>query len=216
MAHEFRTPVAILRSTHEALTKFDGLEDLEKTQRYLHANESVLRKMEGDLERILAIAPFENGGPRIKDEIIAIDALMHELLTPYRVLETADFTIENQLRDNAIHSDRYLLGSVLTNLIDNAIKYGGERIVITFSVANDENYWHIAISDNGKGIMPQHLPHIFDKFYRAPQDDRHDTKGFGLGLSYVQQLTQALGGSINVKSRPGEGTTFTLTFPWKK
>ena len=99
------------------------------------------------------------------------------------------------------------------NLIDNAVKYSGDKPAeISVSAEMLPNEIRVSVTDNGIGISDTNLQHIFDKFYRVPSGNLHNVKGFGLGLYYVKDMMSKHGGSVTVKSQPGKGTTFTLHF----
>jgi two-component system phosphate regulon sensor histidine kinase PhoR len=115
--------------------------------------------------------------------------------------------------DPLIDGDRTHLMNVVFNLVDNAIKYGGESPRLTVRTWNEPGELHAAFTDNGIGIAREHLGKVFDKLYRVPTGNVHDVKGFGLGLSYVHAVMQQHGARIDVVSTPGEGSTFTLVFP---
>ena len=111
--------------------------------------------------------------------------------------------------------DKIAFQNIISNVIDNSIKYCKEDTppVITITTRNQANSIIIEIQDNGIGISRQDADHIFDQFYRVHTGDRHDVKGFGLGLSYVQRALQAMGGSVQVYSKLGEGTKMSLRIP---
>ena len=123
--------------------------------------------------------------------------------------------LQSSLENVVVVTDPYIIETVLTNLIDNAIKYSGGagagEVLVRFD--GDGSAWQLRVRDRGQGIASEHLPFIFDKFYRVPAGDLHEVKGYGIGLSYVQQLVTTLGGRIGVKSAPGQGTEFTIQFP---
>ncbi|MNY25802.1 Sensor histidine kinase RcsC [compost metagenome] len=112
-----------------------------------------------------------------------------------------------------METDRYIILTILTNLIDNGIKYADGQVIINVTVRFEGQHWILEVQDNGKGIEKQYLPYIFDKFYRVPSGNIHDVKGYGLGLNYVRELVSVLKGTISVKSDKGIGTTFTIKFP---
>ena len=89
----------------------------------------------------------------------------------------------------------------------------GKKVRVTIKINDLGKSWQLIVGDNGYGIAQQHLPFIFDKFYRVPSGDLHDVKGYGLGLSYAKQLVSSLKGQITVHSKVNEGTTFTIKFP---
>ena len=108
------------------------------------------------------------------------------------------------------------IGNVIHNLIDNAIKYCERTPEIIVTTKNIGNSIQIEVSDNGIGIRRENLKMIFDKFYRVPTGNRHDVKGFGLGLYYVKLIIEAHHGKIQVKSIFGQGTTFLINLPLSK
>ena len=112
-----------------------------------------------------------------------------------------------------VHADRMHFSNIVSNLIDNAIKYSEDSVKIeikAFQKAEDEVL--VSVSDNGIGIAHDKLPYIFDKFYRVTDGNKYTVKGYGLGLFYVKSLMDKMGGSISVESEPGKGSCFTLHF----
>jgi two-component system phosphate regulon sensor histidine kinase PhoR len=105
---------------------------------------------------------------------------------------------------------------MLVNILDNAIKYTKEKPIILVSTYNSNNYLYIHVKDNGIGISRKAQKHIFDKFYREETGNIHNTKGHGLGLSYVKRIVHLQHGEISVKSEENQGTTFILKFPLDK
>ena len=120
---------------------------------------------------------------------------------------------------NAVHpmveGDLTHISNIVHNLLDNAEKYSNESPKISIRTDNYEEGVKVEISDKGIGMTKESLKHIFDKFYRVHTGNRHDVKGFGLGLSYVKALMNAHKGNIKVDSEIGKGSTFTLFFPFK-
>lgn len=104
-------------------------------------------------------------------------------------------------------ADSLHLGNVISNLLDNAVKFGQS---VSISIKADSH--SIIVEDDGIGIDRENLPHIFDKFYRVGNGDRLETGGYGLGLFYVSQIVALHGWNISVKSKPGQGTRFTINF----
>ncbi|HMR19842.1 MAG TPA: HAMP domain-containing sensor histidine kinase, partial [Sphingobacterium sp.] len=103
--------------------------------------------------------------------------------------------------------------NVLSNLLDNAIKYSDEDVQIAVELTEDDDNLKIQVTDQGQGIPSNYMNDIFDMFFRVPKGNLHAVKGFGLGLSYVRQIVEKHGGRIAVSSKVGEGSTFTIFLP---
>ena len=112
-----------------------------------------------------------------------------------------------------INADPVHLSNVVYNLMDNAVKYCDNAPEITVKSSSDKRWFTLEIIDNGIGIKREDVKMIFDKFYRVPTGNRHDVKGFGLGLYYVKLIIEEHEGQIHVKSNAGKGTTFTVRLP---
>ena len=120
-----------------------------------------------------------------------------------------------KVADAPVMADRVHLTNVLCNLLDNAVRYAEKspRIAVELHSKNgpgERGVWSVVVRDNGIGIPTEHLGRIFDRFFRVPTGDRHDVKGFGLGLHYVKSMVEAHGGTIRCESKPGFGSTFTV------
>ena len=110
-----------------------------------------------------------------------------------------------------VYGDKFHLQNVIATMVDNAVKYGGDKIRI--DVCEHMKVVAISIADNGPGISKGHLQHIFEKYYRVPQGDLHKVRGYGLGLYYAQKVVEQHSGTIRAESKPGEGSVFTITLP---
>lgn len=115
-----------------------------------------------------------------------------------------------------VEGDQTHLSNVINNLLDNANKYSPDAPVIRLSTRNLSNGVEVTVSDQGMGMSREARKHVFDRFYRVHTGDRHDVKGFGLGLSYVKTIVEAHGGSVSVKSELGKGSSFSVFFPFKQ
>jgi two-component system phosphate regulon sensor histidine kinase PhoR len=214
ITHELRTPIAILRSSSESLLTFGDLKDTEKTIRHLNINLDILDKLDKNVDRILDISRYEHGIKSVNYELIHIDQLIESIISRFQIREELTIRYVSELTIKLISTDAYIIDTVISNLVDNAIKYAElppEITIVTSSLSG--NGWQIQIIDNGIGISDNNIPYIFDKFYRVGSGNLHNVKGYGLGLSYVKQLVTSLNGSISVKSKLGTGTEFTIKFP---
>lgn len=212
IAHELRTPISILKSTHEALHKFGESSDPEITSRYLEINTTILDKLDNNVDRILDITRYEQGAKPVDITQVDLSLLINKTIAEFSVHDHASIQYELPANSN-VNTDQYIIQTLLSNLVDNAIKYADGRVNIKIIASFEAHYWKLEVNDDGKGIDEQYLPYIFDKFYRVPSGNIHDVKGYGLGLNYVRELVTALNGKIDVKSNKGIGTTFIVKFP---
>jgi two-component system phosphate regulon sensor histidine kinase PhoR len=113
-----------------------------------------------------------------------------------------------------VMGDRTHLTNALCNLFDNAIKYSREKPEISVQTSNAGPNLMVVISDKGIGIEKEYQKRVFDKFFRIPTGDVHDVKGFGLGLAYIKKIVELHGGTIELQSEKGKGTTFIIALPY--
>jgi two-component system, OmpR family, phosphate regulon sensor histidine kinase PhoR len=213
IAHELRTPLAILKSTHEALYTFKGDSDPEKLRRYLVINFGVLDRLDANVDRLLDSMNYEQGNRKPTLESVELDALIKSVVSRLDPDGRVGIRLESDPAPFEVVTDSYIIETVLTNLVDNALKYSNGGSGVLIRIDTDGDGWQLRVKDEGQGIASEHLPFIFDKFYRVPAGNLHEVKGYGIGLSYVKQLVTTLGGRIGVKSVVNKGTEFTLQFP---
>lgn len=213
ITHELKTPIAVAYAANDSLLNFDSDDNTPRMNRYLKVCQEQLRLLDCLVEQILSISMRRTQSFIVNIEEIRVKEMIDSLVTNFRIKnDDVAFTIcidENLL----LKSDRMHLANIISNLIDNAIKYS--RTSPSIRVAgfiNRQGQTVIEITDKGIGISNEQQKYIFDKFYRVPHGNIHDVKGYGLGLFYVKTMTERLGGSVTVKSAPGEGSRFTLKF----
>lgn len=219
-SHELRTPLTIVNlETSRALAAHRSQKEYERALGVIHSENEFMSHLVNDL---LTLARMDNGQVLLEKSPIdlsdvAVDAI--ERLTSLAVRK--DVRLEaGDLPEARIFGDRQSLLQMVSNLIENAIKYtdGDEKIVRVETGTKDSHAW-IRVSDNGPGIAPEHLPHLFDRFYRVDQartramdDGAEPSAGSGLGLSIIQWIAQAHGGQVHVDSTPGNGSRFEVWF----
>lgn len=209
MTHELKTPISIAYSANDALLNYDTANDPGKKEAYLTIAMKQLNRLGELVENILAMSMERRKGMALKPEKIKLPSLIEEIAEAQRMRGGKDISIEVKSSGNiTVTADKSHLSNVLNNLIDNAIKYSGESVSICIKI----NPGNIEVADNGIGIPSKNLPYIFDKFYRVPQGNRQDVRGYGIGLYYVKHILEKMGWSISVKSQEGQGSTFTVKF----
>ncbi len=209
MTHELKTPISIAYSANDALLNFDTTNDVEKKNAYLSIAIKQLKRLGELVENILAMSMERRKAMTLRPEKIRVDELIEEIAEAQRMRGEKDVAIEVvSERDIYATADKSHLSNVFNNLIDNAIKYSGDKVQIRITV----DRCGVKISDDGIGIPSKSLPFIFDKFYRVPHGNRQDVRGYGIGLYYVKQILEKMGWSISVKSQEGHGSVFTIKF----
>ncbi len=215
MTHELKTPVSILKTTHEALHHFGEVANREKTTRYLQINITELDKLQEKVDRILDITQYESGKKIIVPETFNLKKLLSDAIQRYNIEGDNNIMLQYNLRSETIVTDKNAMDTIINNLLDNAVKYCDKKfsvITVEASLLKPDGLM-LNVKDNGSGIPVSQQRYIFDKFYRVPTGDVHNVKGYGLGLNYVKQLVTLLNGKITVESKPGEGTLFTVQIP---
>ena len=217
MTHELKTPIATISLSSEMIMRLDINDDLEKAKKYAGIIFKENKRLETQVERVLNISTLDTENTTLNKKLLDF----HELLV--EVKDTFDFNqlanggkilIENNASVFTIQADPIHITNVVYNLLDNAVKYCTTKPFISITTKNERNYLVIEIKDNGIGIRKEDLKMIFDKFYRVSTGNIHDIKGFGLGLFYVKLIINEHNGSIDVKSKLGEGSTFTIKLPY--
>ena len=217
MTHELKTPIATISLSSEMIMRLETDDDLEKAKKYAGIIFKENKRLETQVERVLNISTLDTENTTLNKKSLDF----HELLV--EVKDTFDFNqlanggkilIENNASVFTIQADPIHITNVVYNLLDNAVKYCTSKPFISITTKNERNYLVIEIKDNGIGIRKEDLKMIFDKFYRVSTGNIHDIKGFGLGLFYVKLIINEHNGSIDVKSKLGEGSTFTIKLPY--
>jgi two-component system phosphate regulon sensor histidine kinase PhoR len=217
MTHELKTPIATISLSSEMILRLETDDDLEKAKKYAGIIFKENKRLETQVERVLNISTLDTENTSLNKKSLDF----HELLI--EVKDTFDFNqlanggkilIENNASVFTIQADPIHITNVVYNLLDNAVKYCSTKPFISITTKNERNYLIIEIKDNGIGIRKEDLKMIFDKFYRVSTGNIHDIKGFGLGLFYVKLIINEHNGSIDVKSKLGEGSTFTIKLPF--
>jgi two-component system OmpR family sensor kinase len=208
-SHELRTPLTTLRGNIELLQREPPISGEDRTD--------VLADMVDETERLmrlvhelLALARADARRP-LQHEPVQLKPLLEDVRQQVKLLAPRRAIIYQADPEMTVIGDGDALRQVLLALLDNAVKYTPPEATVTISAAQHDGQITIQVSDDGPGIAPEHLPHLFDRFYRG--DATRTSSGTGLGLAIADELTKAQHGTITVESKPGEGSTFTLIFP---
>ncbi|MBU4337249.1 MAG: HAMP domain-containing protein [Actinobacteria bacterium] len=213
VAHELRTPVATIAAYIDALE--DGVQDLNaQTVDVLRAQTSRLTRLATDLA---AVTQAESGALRLDEQPVAPGALVEAALSAARGrADTAGLVLVGEVAPDVpvLWVDRDRIGQVLGNLLDNAIRHTRPGGQVSIRVQRRSPYVRFTVTDTGEGIAPEHLPHVFERFYRVDTARDRAHGGSGIGLAITKALVQAHGGTIVAHSSgPGRGAQFVIDLP---
>lgn len=215
ITHELKTPIATVSVAIEALRSFGADAEPQKRKEYLDISASELQRLSLLVDKVLKLSMFEKKEIDLKYEPVNLAALVQEVVTSMQLQAQkagAAITVQQE-GDTALHGDRLHLVSVVYNLLDNALKYskGSPQINIALRGTGDAVY--LTVQDNGIGIPPEYSHKVFEKFFRVPTGNVHNTKGYGLGLSYLAHVVAKHKGTVQVQPAGGGGSVFTVSLP---
>ena len=216
ITHELKTPIATVNVAIEALRNFDALQSPERTKEYLDISASELQRLSLLVDKVLKLSMFENKDIELQKSDFNLKELVEEVMHSMRLQfqkNKATISFKTAGEPFHIHADRLHITSVIYNLLDNALKYGGSKPEIKVELAATPQEFKLRVEDNGIGISPEYANKVFEKFFRVPSGDHHNIKGYGLGLSYAAHVVHQHGGTISVDSQPGKGSAFTIKLP---
>lgn len=214
MTHEFKTPIATISLAADALKSENP--SAQQAQSFADIIKQESQNMNQKVETILQMALVEQQELKLSKELIAVNSLVSGVLQHMALkLKASGAEIDTLLLDNDcnVSVDKHHIENVLSNIIDNAIKYAQWAPTITVGVTTQQQSISISIKDKGIGMTRDEQKRVFDKFYRAESGNIHNTKGFGLGLSYANEIVKLHNGQITLESEKGKGTTVLLTLP---
>jgi two-component system, OmpR family, phosphate regulon sensor histidine kinase PhoR len=219
MTHEFKTPLATISLAVDALRNEKVIEDRTKMNYFSGIIKEENKRMNKHVETILQAALMDRQEVQLNKTPLDVHILITEVLDNY-TLQLADKNGKVELQLNAkndlIDGDEVHFRNLISNLIDNAVKYSREDLLLKITTHSTAKNLVIRFEDNGIGMSKETVRKIFEKFYRAHTGNIHNVKGFGLGLSYVKTIIDAHHGRIKVDSIQGRGSTFTLELPLLK
>jgi two-component system phosphate regulon sensor histidine kinase PhoR len=219
MTHEFKTPLATISLAVDAIRNEKVQADPEKMRYFSGIIKEENIRMNKHVETILQAALMEKQELKLNlEELHAHDVVQHALDNYQLQLQDKKAVVELLLnaKNDSVMADEVHFTNLISNLIDNAIKYSKENLLIKISTHSTNNHIVIRIEDNGIGMNKESVKRIFEKFYRAHTGNLHNVKGFGLGMSYVKTVIDAHKGRIKVESTVGKGSAFTIEMPLKK
>ncbi|HMO79365.1 MAG TPA: ATP-binding protein [Pyrinomonadaceae bacterium] len=214
ISHELRTPLTSILAFVETLE--DGaIDDTENNRRFLNTIRRNAERMHGLISDILELSLIESGNISIEIKQVRVGHLVEEVFVSLAAKASErEIKLINQIdKSERVYADPMRLEQMITNLVDNAIKFNrrGGRVSVRHEHRSGRDI--ISVADTGEGIIPAHAHRIFERFYRVDRGRTRDVGGTGLGLAIVKHLARLHGGDVLVSSILGQGTTFTLEFP---
>lgn len=216
VTHEFKTPIASVALAAEMLSSPEISSNACQVQRYAKIIGEENNRLRKRVDQVLYLSSFKEKDMQLSMKAVDIHNVLKNSFKNYRFLlrkRKGAVTRHFGAPQAIINGDAAQLEIVFGNLIDNAIKYSLGPPEITIGTKPCEGGLIVSVTDKGVGINREHQQEIFRRFYRVRTGDRHDVKGFGLGLYYVKAVVEAHNGSISVKSSPGKGSCFEIFFP---
>jgi two-component system phosphate regulon sensor histidine kinase PhoR len=219
MTHEFKTPIATVSLATDALMNEKVYADFNKLSHYVKIIKQENHRMHSHVERVLQISLLDRQEVTMHVDTVNIKGLITDVVENMQLQvkdRTGRLDFDCSIKELQIDVDVMHISNVLSNLIDNAIKYSEDSPIISVSLKQDKEWVIISVSDKGMGMDQETQKHVFEKFYRKPTGNIHNIKGFGLGLSYVKAVIEAHQGRITLQSELKKGSTFSLRLPIKK
>ncbi len=215
MTHEFKTPIASIKIASDVIANDEKTKEDKRLSRYAQIIREQNARLNDQVEKVLNIARMEKDSIELKKEWINLHETLDHIVKAEAVKIANGYMRYDPVETEAyIYTDKLHFVNVICNMIDNAVKYcQNENIEVQVRTSLQNSHMLIQIEDNGIGISPEDQKKLFDKFFRVSTGDKHDVKGFGLGLFYVKNICRAHGWWISVSSEVGKGTTFTIDIP---
>ncbi|HQW92519.1 MAG: HAMP domain-containing histidine kinase [Chitinophagaceae bacterium] len=213
--HEFKTPLAVITIAADVLKQENIIEKPEKLKNYAGIIYEQTSHLQSQVQRLLEIAYTDRSHLPLEKEKFDVNVLIKKSINDLQpLIEQKNAVVKTTFAgtDAIVNADKPYLRLCFINLIENAIKYA-KTPVIDITTKTEGSHFIISVKDNGIGIASKHQKKIFDRFYRITDGELHTSKGFGLGLNFVKKVIDTHNGKIEVKSEPGQGSTFTIKLP---
>ncbi|WP_313367352.1 sensor histidine kinase [Sphingobacterium mizutaii] len=215
MTHELKTPVSTVMAAIESIQRYGAKDDKERMNRYLSISRQELEHLSDMIERVLQVDVAETNGVLLEKTWFDLESLIDESMENAKLFAKKEVDIQKTISGNSfqIFADQAHIKNVISNLLDNAIKYAGDQVKINIALSENGDRYKLSIQDNGIGIPKAYQKGVFDLFFRVPSGNVHNVKGFGLGLAYVKQIVQQHQGTIDLSSEESVGSTFVIDLP---
>ena len=209
ITHEFKTPIATIGAAMESIQKFNPQNDAKKNERYAQISSTQVEKLNTMVEKLLETATLDSEQLSLNiEEINIVDLVRNSTNKEVFITNGKTITFDASTTEIFAKVDVFHFENAINNILDNAIKYGGDQIYV--SIKKEKKAIQILISDTGNTLQEVHKKQIFEKFYRVPKGNTHDVKGFGIGLYYAKTIIEKHHGALVLTLHP---TTFKISLP---
>ncbi len=218
VSHELKTPVSTVKVALESLQNYDQKKDARVTEEYLRMASLEMDRLDLLIQKILNQSLLESKKLVILKENNDLLKLSQNIMMaqlPGLDKLNGKIRLITGLNEAITPIDELYVQGVLINLLDNAIKYGGNPPEIEINISMEKGFCKLSVKDNGEGIPKEYHQKVFERFFRVPTGDKHNVKGYGLGLSFASEVMKQHDGSIELSNNPDGGCIFTLIFPDK-
>jgi two-component system, OmpR family, phosphate regulon sensor histidine kinase PhoR len=218
MTHELKTPISTISLACQALSDESIVMEKSIKSKYIGMIAEENKRLATLVENVLQTAILDQGDFKLKIEPLELKKIIQETVNNFQMIlkeKNGEIQLFFETENNTIYTDKIHFSNIISNLIDNAIKYCVKDPRISIKISSNNTNFLIQVVDNGIGISKENLTKIFDKLYRVPTGNIHNTKGFGLGLSYVKTILEKHGGNVSVESKLHQGSIFTIQIPIK-
>lgn len=216
LTHELKTPISSIALSAQVITNEEIAKEPKRLQKYARIIQDQNTRLSKNVEKVLNLASLEKSRIHLNKENIKLADFISDTIEVFKQTnngQKAAISFSPQENNPGIKADKFHLANLISNILENAVKYCDTEPVINVILAASKNTWQVSFADNGIGIPREYRKKIFKKFYRIPTGNVHNVKGFGLGLDYVYKIVKAHNWKISVDENPNGGSTFTLTIP---
>jgi two-component system phosphate regulon sensor histidine kinase PhoR len=212
ITHEFKTPIATISTALEALKNFNALNDKTKSEKYIGMANSQVGKLNLMVEKILETAALNHESLTLTKEPTNVTKIIETTIEKYKLINNEKtFKFVNNTTNLVLNLDVFHFENAIGNIIDNAIKYGGNTITVELETLKNKCF--IFIKDNGNGIHKAQKDKVFEQFYRISTGNTHNVKGFGIGLYYTKKIIEKHNGEVQIVYDKNNNTLFKITLP---
>jgi two-component system phosphate regulon sensor histidine kinase PhoR len=216
MTHELKTPISTISLASQMLNDRSIPDEQKNLGHISRIIQTESRQLGYQVERVLQMAIFDHGELKLKREPVDLHDIIETVAQNFLLQmdkRGGKLEFQPEADQSVVTGDLMHLTNVVSNLMENAMKYTSRKPEISISTLNENNTIVVSVADNGIGISKEDQKRIFDKFYRVPTGNVHNVKGFGLGLSYVKLIVEEHGGTIRIKSESTVGSRFDIRLP---